>query len=173
VLPVLQSLLVVVTAFIFQAAVVPHISIMGAKPNVILIVAALYGIMHGPSAGALAGFTGGLLCDLLSGVYVGLGLLSKSLVGFFAGLVQRAIFVENIILPMAAIFVATGISELVYVVFLFLLGETVPLKLLIINIILPTAIYNALLTPFVYATLRRFMVAKQDTPAIRIAEKYN
>jgi rod shape-determining protein MreD len=146
---------------------------MGAKPNVLLIIAALYGIMHGPSAGALAGFTGGLLCDLLSGVYVGLGLLSKALVGFFAGLVQRAIFVENIILPMAAIFVATGISELVYVVFLFLLGETVPLKLLVLNIILPTAIYNALLTPFVYAAVRRFMVPKQDTPAVRIAEKYN
>jgi rod shape-determining protein MreD len=172
-LPVLQSLFVILVAFVVQAAIVPHISIMGAKPNLILIIAALYGIMHGPSTGALVGLIGGLFCDLLAGAYVGLGVLSKSIVGFFAGLVQRTIFVENIILPMAAIFVATGISEFVYVSFLFLIGETVPLKLLIMRIILPTAMYNAAVTPFVYAAIRRFMVIRQETPAVRIAGKYD
>lgn len=165
---VVRSALVIIGAFIFQVAVVPHLSIMGAKPDVILILAALYGFMYGPSIGSLAGFAGGFLGDLLIGSHVGLGILSKTIVGFFAGLVQRTIFVENILLPMLAIFVATGLNEFIYVSFAFLLGETVPLKLLIVKIILPSALYNAILTPVVYATIHRFMVFKQETPTVRI-----
>ncbi|MBE0446890.1 MAG: rod shape-determining protein MreD [Actinobacteria bacterium] len=165
-LKIIQSFLVILGAFIFQAAVVPHISIAGAKPDVILIIAALYGFMYGPSAGSLAGFTGGLLGDLLIGSHVGLDLLSKSIVGFFAGLVQRTIFIENILLPMLAIFVATGLNEFIYIGFMLLLGEAVPLKLLIVKTILPSALYNSLLTPFIYLAAHRFMVFKQETPLV-------
>jgi len=171
--PIIQALLVILGVFVFQAAIVPHMAVMGAKPDVILIIAVLYGFMYGPAIGSIAGFAGGLLSDLLIGSNVGLGLLSKSIVGFFAGLVQRTIFVENILLPMLAIFVATGLNELIYVSFMFLLGETIPIKLLITKIILPSAIYNALLTPFVYAAAHRFMVLKQEAPSVRIARKYD
>jgi rod shape-determining protein MreD len=163
---VAQTFLVVLGAFMFQAAIVPHISIMGAKPDVVLIVAALYGFMYGPSVGSIAGFTGGLLSNLLIGSHVGPGLLSKSIVGFFAGLVQRTIFVENIVLPMLAIFIATGLNEFIYIGFMFLMGEAIPLKLLVIKVILPSALYNALLTPFVYSVTHRFMVFKQETPGL-------
>ena len=170
--PTIQSFLVILGAFLFQAAIVPHISIMGAKPDVVLIIAALYGFMYGPPIGSFAGFIGGLLDDLLIGSHVGLGMLSKSIVGFFAGLVQRTIFVENILLPMLAIFVATGLNEFIYVSFMFLLGETVPIKLLFTKIILPSALYNSLLTPFIYAVAHRFMVFKQETSTVRVTEKY-
>lgn len=170
--PKVQLFLVVLGAFMFQAAIVPHISIAGAKPDVILIIAALYGFMYGSSTGSLVGFTGGLLGNLLVGSYIGPDLLSKSLVGFLAGLIQRIIFVENILFPMLAIFVATGLNEVVYIGFMFLLGETVPLKLLLVKTILPSALYNSLLTPFVYLAARRFMVFKQDALSVRIANKY-
>ncbi len=171
--PLIQLGLVVLVAFAFQATVAPHMAVSGAEPDIVLIVTALYGFTYGPQIGAFAGFFGGLLGDLLAGPYVGLGLISKSMVGFFAGLVQRTIFVENILLPMLAIFIATWIHEFVYVAFMFLFGEVTPVKVLISSIILPSAIYNAILAPFVYGAVRRFMVFKQDAPAVRIAKKYD
>lgn len=168
----IQSVLVIIGAFLFQAVIAPHISIMGTKPDIILIITALYGFSHGPIIGTAAGFSGGLLGDLLAGPHVGLGLISKSIVGFFSGLIQRTIFVENILLPMVAIFVATWLNEFVYVSFIYLVGDTIPMKLLLLKIILPTSIYNAVLTPFIYALVRRFLVFKQDTPDVRIAGKY-
>ncbi len=171
--PLIQSCLVILVAFVFQATIVPHMAISGAKPDVVLIVTALYGFTYGSRNGMLIGFFGGLLGDLLAGSYVGLGMASKSIVGFFAGLVQRTIFVENLLIPMFAIFVATWINEFIYVAFLFLFGEITPVEMLVSKIILPSAIYNAILTPFVYGAVRRFMVFKQGTPVTRIARKYD
>jgi rod shape-determining protein MreD len=165
--------LVVIGAFFVQSAIVPHISVMGAKPDIILIVASLYGFTYGPASGSLTGFIGGLLGDLLAGPHVGIGLLSKTIVGFFAGLVRRAVFLENMMLPMLAIFVATWLNEFIYVGFLFLLGETVPIKIVSLQVILPSAIYNALLAPFVYVLVHRFMVIREEASSVRIANKYD
>lgn len=170
--PIIQSSLVIMGAFILQGVLVPHIAIAGTKPDIILIVTALYGFAYGAPVGAIVGFFGGLLGDLLGGMHVGLGLVSKSIVGFFAGLVQRTIFVENILLPMLAIFIATWLNEFVYVGFMFLLGEVTPIKALVLNVILPTAVYNAVLTPLIYIIVRRFLIFKQETPAINVVRKY-
>lgn len=170
--PAIRLCLVMTGAFLIQVVVAPHIAIGGVKPNIILIVTALYGFTSGPLVGSASGFLGGLLCDLLVGPNVGLGLISNSIVGFFAGLVQRTIFVENIVLPMLAIFVATWLDEFIYVGFVFLFGNTVPIKVLALQAILPSAIFNAILAPFVYSLVYRFMVVKQDTPSIRIVGKY-
>lgn len=171
--PIVQSCLLVLVAFIFQATVVPHMAVLGAKPDIVIILTALYGFTYGPQIGTVAGFFGGLLGDLLSGPHVGVGLISKSIVGFFAGLVKRAIFVENVLLTMLAIFIATCINQFIYVGFMFLLGEATPIKVLITGIVLPSATYNTILAPFVYMVLRRFMVFKQEAPVVRIAKKYD
>jgi rod shape-determining protein MreD len=166
--PIIQLCLVILGTFMVQAAVVPHLSIMGVRPDVVLIVAALFGFAYGPQAGGLAGFLGGLFSDLLTGSAVGVGLLSKSAVGFFAGMVQRTIFVQSVALPMLAIFIATWIHEFIYVGFLFLFGNTIPIKILFLNIVLPSAIYNAICTPPVFFAVRRFLDFKQDATTVKI-----
>jgi rod shape-determining protein MreD len=166
--PAIQICLLLVGTYIIQGAVVPHMSIAGVKPDVILIVAALFGFAYGPQIGGLAGFFGGLAGDLLSGSAVGIGILSKSVVGFFAGMVQRTIFVQSIFLPMLAIFIATWIHEFIYVGFLFLFGKTISIKILVLDIVLPSALYNALCTPPVFLFVRRFLDFKRDTPAVRV-----
>ncbi|MBI4733401.1 MAG: rod shape-determining protein MreD [Rubrobacteridae bacterium] len=168
-----QLAIVICVAFFVQATVAPHLSRMGAKPDIVLIVAALFGFAYGPQTGGLAGFFGGLLGDLLTGSAVGIGLMSKTVVGFFAGMVQRAIFVKSIILPMLAIFVATWIHEFIYVGFLFLFGNTTSIDTLIWNIVLPSAVYNAICTPPVFILVRRFLDFRQDTPAIRVTGTIN
>jgi len=170
--PLIRMGLVLTGALVFQAAVVPHMAIAGAKPDIILVVAVLYGFTFGSRTGAFAGFFGGLLGDLLSGLHVGIGVISKTTIGFLAGLVQRTIFVESIFLPMLAIFVATFLNEFVYVSFMFLFGETTPIKEVILKLILPSAAYNAVLMPFVYGAIRKLMVVKQETPIIKVIEKY-
>lgn len=166
--PIIQLCFVIFGTFIIQAAVAPHLTIVNVRPDFILILAALFGFAYGPQTGGLAGFSGGLFSDLLSGSAVGVGLLSKSVVGFFAGMVQRTIFVQNMVLPMFAIFIATWIHEFIYFGFLFLFGNTISIEILIWKIVLPSAVYNAVCTPPVFLIVRRFLDFKQDTPAVKV-----
>jgi rod shape-determining protein MreD len=168
-----QLAIVLIVAFFMQASIAPHLSIMGARPDFILIVAALFGFAYGPQTGGLVGFFGGLLGDLLTGSAVGVGIMSKTVVGFFAGMVQRTIFVKSVVMPMLAIFIATWIHEFIYVGFLFLFGNTTSIETLIVNIVLPSAIYNAICTPPIFIVVRRFLDFKQDTPAIRVTGTVN
>ncbi|MCL5291840.1 MAG: rod shape-determining protein MreD, partial [Actinobacteria bacterium] len=108
------------------------------------------------------GFSGGLLQDFLSGQVVGLSAFSKAIVGFISGLVERTIFVENVLLPMGAIFIASMLNDFTYAGFNFLLGEHVGLSKLFFDIALPTAAYNALMMPLVYLVFNRFAKPRAD-----------
>jgi len=70
---------------------------MGGARMVNLVVVAVVGVglMFGPVAGLLAGTAGGLLQDALAGGIVGIGSLSKTLVGFFSGLLGTHFIVAH------------------------------------------------------------------------------
>lgn len=55
--------------------------------DLVLVGAVFAGLQWGPAAGLLSGTIGGLLQDLLSGGIVGVNGLTKTLVGFAAGLI--------------------------------------------------------------------------------------
>lgn len=147
---------------VLQVSVVPHLAIAGVQPDLVLIAIVLLSFSEGSIKGSVFGFVGGLIEDLLGGQAVGLSAFSKCIVGYISGLVERTIFIENVLLPMGAIFVASILNDFTYAGLNFLLGESIPIDKLFFDIALPTAAYNALAMPLVYLIYHRFAMPRPE-----------
>lgn len=75
-----------IVAILFQASIVRYLEIFSWKPDLVLIILIMFSIQSGPSLGSTAGFFAGLLTDLISGHFLGLGALSKTIAGFISGI---------------------------------------------------------------------------------------
>jgi len=160
----LVSFLILLAAFVLQTTIVPHLKVYGVQPDLILVVVVIYAFNQGPVAGSVAGFFGGLLEDLVLIRGVGLNVLCKTIVGYLGGLVERALFADNVFLIMIAIFVATILNQIIYGALIYLLGERVLFWPTFLGLVLPSALYNALLAPIVYYSLSYIVVAEKKAP---------
>ncbi|MHB8757082.1 MAG: rod shape-determining protein MreD [Bacillota bacterium] len=163
----LWPLALLVTAAL-QSTAVHYLSIGWVKPDVILVIVVLVGLLYGPVQGATAGLFAGLLEDLFTGRLIGLFGLTRMLAGYLAGLVERRVYKEPFMVPMATSFVATVVSEtLVYVILRFFslapgYGGS------LIHVIGPAAIYNAVAAPILYRPLRRLKKETDKGTAARV-----
>jgi rod shape-determining protein MreD len=91
------------------------LTIRGAGSMNLVLVAVVYvALAYGPVTGLLAGTAGGLAQDALAGAIVGIGGLSKTLIGFVVG-VLGAQFIVSQPLPRFVMFVgATFVHELCF-----------------------------------------------------------
>jgi rod shape-determining protein MreD len=91
------------------------LTIGGARMVNLVVVAVVYvALVFGPVAGLMAGTAGGLAQDALSGGIVGVGGLSKTIVGFLAGLLG-AQFIVSQPFPRFVMFIgATVLHEVCY-----------------------------------------------------------
>jgi rod shape-determining protein MreD len=84
------------------------------RVDLVLVAVVYVALVYGPATGLLAGSAGGLLQDALAGGIVGIGGLSKTLVGFLVG-VLGAQFIVSQPLPRFVMFVgATFLHELTF-----------------------------------------------------------
>ncbi len=156
----LMAALVMAVTFVIQTTVVPRFQIGEARPDLILVVAVCFAFAEGPVVGAMSGFIGGMLQDLFAIRLMGLSALTKTVVGYLAGQVERSVFAEHIILPMGAVFLASLANDGLYLAGSFLLGEAMPVAPVFWGRILPSAVYNALVTFVIYRLLLK-TVAKE------------
>lgn len=141
--------------FIIQIVVVPHINLSGVQPDLILVVVVCFALTEGLIYGAASGFGGGFLEDLLQAKYMGFNMLIKTIVGSIAGIFKDYGTKEGILIPLATVFTASIFSQVMMALLAFLFGETVVFRSIFNWLIIPTALYNVLFTPFIYpATLR-------------------
>jgi len=120
------------------------------KPDLILILAIAYGLYHGFYKGTIFGLIAGLFMDVLSGGIVGIGALAKMTAGFSAGLLQKIIFRDNLLVPVLAAFLGTVIFEAFNLLMHISFHANYRFDLLFISAILPMAVYNSLLAPLLY-----------------------
>jgi rod shape-determining protein MreD len=86
----------------------------GTGVNLVLVAVVYIALVYGPVPGLLAGSTGGIVQDLLAGGIVGIGGLTKTIVGFAVG-VLGAQFIVAQPLPRFVMFVgATVVHELCF-----------------------------------------------------------
>jgi rod shape-determining protein MreD len=107
-------LLVLVGALALQTTI-SGVTLGGARMVNLVVVAVVYvALVYGPMAGLLAGTVAGLVQDALSGGVVGIGSLSKTIVGFLSG-VLGAQFIVSQPLPRLVMFLgATALHELCF-----------------------------------------------------------
>lgn len=151
--------LLLVTAAVLQTALFPAITLLGFRPDLLLLLVVALALRDGPLAGLRVGFAAGLLTDLLVvQAPVGLGVLVMTGVGYTIGLARPYLAPESITAPILLAFVAGALGTGSYGVLATLLGEErLPLGYLV-QASVAVGLYNTLLAPLVLALVRRLTV---------------
>lgn len=80
-----RMLLITVLLVALQTTLIPFLSVANIVPDILLIWVVYTALQSGRISATILGFCAGLLIDLLSGQFLGLSALCKTVVGFSAG----------------------------------------------------------------------------------------
>lgn len=123
------------------------------KPDLVFVIGVSYGLLRGPFQGALCGLIAGLFMDIVSGNVIGIGALAKMGAGFTAGLLEKTIFKDNLLVPALAVFAGTLIFESFNVLMQLSFHANYHFFYVLVSVILPMAFYNGILAPVLYLIL--------------------
>ena len=127
-------------AYVLQTTLMHSVAIFGAMPDLVLIALFCYSIVEGKERGAMAGVLTGLFVDLMSGGVFGFHTLIYMYLGVAAGILGNHVFGKNALTAM----MITCILSLLYGFVLANIGY------MLLQITLPSAVYNAVISFFVY-----------------------
>jgi rod shape-determining protein MreD len=151
--------LVVLTAALLQTALFPHLALAGFRPDLLLLVTAMFALRDGPITGTGVGFASGLLHDLLilEGS-VGVFTAVVTGIGYAIGTLRVHIPSGSVIAPLVAAFAAGFVGTFGYAILARLLGDPRFVTDLVIETSLLVALYNTLLAPPTFALTRMLSV---------------
>ena len=140
---------------VLQATIVPLVAIAGFKIDLPLLLVVAWGLLSLPGEAAVWGFIAGIFLDLTSGLPFGTQTIALTSIGLLMGLAQTTIFHSNIILPPAAVMLATLGYHVIILGILSTIGWQIPWNDYLLRVTLPTAILNTIALPITYFPLQR------------------
>ncbi|MBA2740608.1 MAG: rod shape-determining protein MreD [Actinobacteria bacterium] len=158
----LRAAAVVFVAALFQAAIFSSFSIYAGTPDVLLVTVISLGLLRGSVPGAVLGFAGGLVVDLLTLETLGLTSLVLTLVGFWAGRYAETT-ARGRLMPL---FLAVGVMTVLAGFFAFalhyMLGDSVVVRHALFTTLWPAVLLNLIVAVPVHALVRT-LVGKRTT----------
>ena len=145
---------VVFVAAMLQAVIVSSLVMGGGAPDLLLIVVISVGLLRGSIPGAVFGFAGGLVVDLLTLDTLGITSLVLTLAGFWAGRYVETTAHGRRIAPLLAVGVITVLAGAFAFVLHYMLGAEVVARHALFTSLAPTLLLNLLLALPVYALVR-------------------
>jgi rod shape-determining protein MreD len=142
------------SAALLQSVALSQSELLGARPDLVLLLTLSLALLQGPDRGTLWGFLGGLMVGLLSGGP--LGATALALVGscFVAGQAWGQELGIEVVRVLLLAFAGTLTYHLVLLGALMVSGHSVAWGSSLLGVALPSALLNALLCPFVWQPLR-------------------
>lgn len=153
-IPLLAGLMVILSVVI-QSTILNRLAFFGARPDLVLIVVIVSGLLKGHPFGTGVGLGAGLLQDILTGQFMGANALTKMCTGYIVGLTEGKFFKENLFIPMIMMAAGTLGNELMFWLILYLFGRPLPFWVASTQLIVPTVILNSILAPFVFILMKR------------------
>ncbi len=138
---------------LLQTTLVPHVTVLGAKPNLMLLLVAAWTLLNGSQEGLWWALIGGLWLDLLGGSPLGASALALLLAAYVVGASAASIFREQLIVRVLSGLAAGLVYGLALLALLALTGRPTDWLTAFTHVILPDAIFDALLLPVVYLAL--------------------
>jgi rod shape-determining protein MreD len=126
----------VFVAALLQATVFASFDVLGGTPDVLLLVLLGIALLRGSVTGAVAGFGGGLLLDVITLDTLGLTALILALTGYWAGRYGETTGRARLHAPIVTVLVATILVALVGFFLHFLLGEEVSARRALVDALL-------------------------------------
>jgi rod shape-determining protein MreD len=152
---VLRATLVVFVAAMLQVVIVSSLVIGGGAPDVLLIVVVALGLARGAVPGAVFGFTGGLVVDLVTLDTMGITSLVLTLAGFWAGRYGETTGRDRRFAPVIAVGTITLLAGLFGYVLHYMLGEEVVARHALVTALMPAFVLNLALALPLRALVRR------------------
>ncbi len=156
-----------VAAFVMQVMLAPHLAFFGVVPNLLLLVIVTLAFVEGPSAGAIAGFVGGLLLDLIGTGPIGAWALVLAVTGYTAGMLQENLFAEGWLAPFTVAVIAGLVADTSYLIVLTIVGEAPAFWASLGTVVLPRSLYNTVLVLLAYPWLARFLRTDRTMKSFR------
>ncbi|MGZ4188669.1 MAG: rod shape-determining protein MreD [Actinomycetota bacterium] len=145
--------LLTVTGLALETSVFGTATLVGTKPELLLLMTVALAMGEGPAVGATAGFVMGLSTDLVLQLPAGVTALTYTLIGYVVGRLRARITTPSAWLPIAIVCLATFTGVLFYAGFNYILGESL-MPVRVIRAAGFATIYNGLLTPFIFPIVR-------------------
>ena len=155
----------IVTAIAIQGALLSRLSFLGPHPDLVLVVVLCIALYDGPLAGTVAGFGAGFAVDLLSDHVLGVGALVLCLAGWATGAARDYYDRFSATTPIVIVAIVSAVSMLLLGVTLKLLGDPRIAWSGLAADVPRIALYDAVLTPFVYAAVSA--LNRRADPTIR------
>lgn len=124
------------------------------KPDFLLVLVICAALVKGENAGAVYGLILGLFEDIVYGSFLGFNALIKFLTGYAVGYGTRDLFKGPVALTMGFVFVGTLIYNLVFLLACWVFVPDYTSGLFVPRAV-SSALYNGLISPFVYSALVR------------------
>ncbi|MCM1027273.1 MAG: rod shape-determining protein MreD [Roseburia sp.] len=147
--------LFVLAGFVLQCSVFEKLAFAGIIPNIMIILTSSFGFMRGEKDGLVIGFFCGMLNDVFFGGFLGFYALVLMYIGYLNGKFSKIFYPEDIKLPMALIITSDLSYGVLCYILLFMLRGRLQFAYYFSHIILPEALYTAVVTLLLYPlTLR-------------------
>lgn len=151
----LRAALVVFVAAMLQVVIVSSLVVAGGAPDLLLVVVVALGLLRGSIPGAVLGFGGGLLVDVVTLGTLGVSSLVLTLAGFWAGRYAETTGRDRRVAPILAVGTITVLAAAFGYLLHFLLDEEVVARHALVTALAPAFVLNILLALPVHALVRR------------------
>jgi rod shape-determining protein MreD len=160
--------LIVVAGVLLQLSFFSRVALFHVSPDLMPALVASFGLLGGSMAGAVTGFSIGLLVDcLLVGPVGGTSLVLLG-TGYLAGLFRERFEIHSRLVPPLLIVALTLFAQLGYAAVQLMLGIDAPVSLLIVRDMLLKSVYAFFLGWPIYVGVRRALrPALVEEPRVR------
>jgi len=154
---------IIVVALLIQLTLINSVTILGIKPDLIMVVVVVFSLLKGEKEGTISGFASGLLQDIFSIGLLGINALAKTVIGFICGILKEKIFHEHMLFLIPVItFIASFIQSILVFLLLHAFGTEYNLVWSLKQVTLPEALYSSLLAPFIFLVINKlFQLIKE------------
>jgi rod shape-determining protein MreD len=153
----LRIAVVAFVAVVIQESLISQISIFGVSADITPLVVMSVGLLSGSMAGAVAGFSIGLLVDMALVQTLGVTSLLYIAIGYWSGRLRELRDPAHGLVPLALGAGATAFAGVGMALIQFLLGVDAPFSFLLVQQIFMTVLVNTLIALPVYEIVRRFI----------------
>jgi rod shape-determining protein MreD len=151
---------------IVQVTIVSSIGILGGSPDLVLVTLVAVALTQGSIFGAVTGFWAGLLLDIARLGTLGFTSLLLTLAGFWIGRYGETTGRDRAHAPLLSVAVVTVLYAIGSLVMHFLLRESAPARIVLIDELPATVALNLLLTFPVFWLVRRLFSAPTRRPEV-------
>jgi rod shape-determining protein MreD len=139
---------------LLQANLVSRVQLLGARPNLALVLILIWSMQQSVTEGMLGGFLTGFGLDLVSGMTLGTSSLSLMICSLLGGVGTKSVFANNVLLPLLAVTVATPLHGWTILLTQQLRGQTVDWLASTVRVIGPETLLNMALALILFPLLR-------------------